>query len=84
MISKLHQINCTIINHPVLYGRKDVIILWDVSDREIKSNRPDLIIKRKGDKVCEFSDFAFPSDKKLSKKEREKFEKYQDLKVECE
>jgi hypothetical protein len=45
---------------------EDVTALWNQgvsTDREVTKNRPDLIIKKQGEKVCSLIDVAVPADK---------------------
>ena len=60
-------------------------ILWDVGiqcDHVIEARRPDIEIINKEDKNCFIVDIAIPGDLRLSKKEGENVEKYQDLRGE--
>ena len=62
-------------------------ILWDLpvhTDREIKANRPDIILKCKDEKSCLLIDIAIPTDKNISTKVTEKLSKYKDLEIEIE
>ena len=62
-----------------------VTILWDYSvqtDREVKANRPDIIIKDKLHKHCYIIDFASPSDNNVAVKTIEKLSKYKTLEIE--
>ena len=54
------------------------------TDREIKANRPDIIIKDKVEKTCMLIDMTVPSDKNISVKVVEKLSKYKDLEIEIE
>ena len=72
---------------PNVVDNETVTILGNIpviTDREIKNNRPDIIIKHKLEKTCLFIDFTVPFDKNVLRKEQEKFDKYRDLKMECE
>ena len=72
---------------PQVVESEEVTILWDVpitTDREINCNRPDIVVKKKSTKSCLFIDFAVPCDRNVSLKEREKLDKYRDLKLEVE
>ena len=65
----------------------DITLLWDFSihtDRTIKANRPDIVIKNKTEKqrMCTLIDVAVPADKNLAVKEFEKLAKYKDLEIE--
>ena len=70
-------------HHPesVVEG-ENVTVLWDFSihtDRTIKANRPDIVIKDKINKTCQIIDMAVPSDKNILVKEFDKLSKYKDL-----
>ena len=63
----------------------DITILYDMpihTDREISTNRPDIVIKNSRDKKCALIDVAIPSDKNTSKKISKKLSKYKDLEIE--
>ena len=60
-------------------------ILWDFSigtDKTIRANRPDIVIKHKKYKMHQLIDINVPSDSKISAKEFEKLSKYKDLEIE--
>jgi hypothetical protein len=62
-------------------------ILWDFSintDRTIRANRPDIIVKDKKNKTCLLIDVAVPGDANVSIKEFEKKSKYKDLELEIQ
>ena len=62
-------------------------ILWDFdvqTDHIIEARRPDLIIINKEEKKCTIVDFAVPYDSRVETKQREKTEKYQDLRREIQ
>ena len=62
-----------------------VTVLWDMpvnTDREIKANRPDIIIKNKEEKTCLMIDMTVPSERNVTIKEVEKLSKYKDLDIE--
>ena len=64
---------------------EEVTILWDMqvhTDRIIKPNKPDIIIKNKKEKSCMLIDMAVPSDRNTSVKVAEKLSKYKDLEIE--
>ena len=64
---------------------KKVTILWDMqvhTDKTIKANKPDIIIKDKQQKTCILIDMAIPSDRNASVKVAEKLTKYKDLEIE--
>ena len=52
------------------------------TDREIKANRPDIIIKNRKEKTCYLIDMTVPSERNVSVKEVEKLSKYKDLEIE--
>ena len=54
------------------------------SDREIKANRPDIVIKDKQEKGCLLIDMSIPTEKNTSVKLTEKLSKYKDLEIEIE
>ena len=63
----------------------EVAILWDFSigtDKTIRANRPDIVIKHKKYKTYQIIDMNVPSDNKISAKEFEKLSKYKDLETE--
>ena len=71
---------------PVTKGN-DATILWDFTihtDRSIKANRPDIIVKDHKEKTCLLIDMTVPSDRNLSLKEYEKVSKYKDLEIEIQ
>ena len=53
------------------------------TDREIKANRPDIVIKDKQEKSCLLIDMSIPTEKNTSVKV-EKLSKYKDLEIEIE
>ena len=60
-------------------------ILWDFSigtDKTIRANRPDIVIKPKKYKTYQIIDMNVLSDNKISAKEFEKLSKYKDLETE--
>ena len=63
-----------------------VTILWDMqvhTDKTIKANKPDIIIKDKQEKTCMLIDMVIPADRNTSVKVAvEKLSKYKDLEVE--
>ena len=61
---------------------EEVKLLWDFTiqtDREIHHRRPDIVIQKKKVKETIIVDIAVPGDSNITQKEREKYEKYQDL-----
>ena len=64
---------------------EEVKILWDVMiqcDREIKAKKPDIVVVNKNERSCAIIDIAIPGDIRVSEKEKEKIERYQELKRE--
>ena len=64
-----------------------VTILWDMpvqTNKEIKANRPDKVVKDKEKRTCLLIDMSIPNEKKTSLKTVEKLPKYKDLKIEIE
>ena len=64
---------------------EEVKILWDVMircDREIKTRKPDIVVVNKNERSCAIIDIAIPGDMRVSEKEKEKIERYQELKKE--
>ena len=67
--------------------RDNITILWDMpiqTDREIKANRPDILIKDKQEKSSPLIDMSIPTEKNTSVKVTEKLSKYKDLEIEIE
>ena len=63
----------------------DVKLLWDVNiqcDHIIEARRPDIVVVNKEERNCTIIDIAVPADKRIGEKEKEKVEKYQNLKRE--
>ena len=62
-----------------------VKILWDFkiqTDKELKHNKPDIVILDKQKRTCMIIDVACPFDIRIQEKEKEKIERYNDLKWE--
>ena len=60
----------------------DVKLIWDVNiqcDNAIEPRRPDLILVGKNTKSCIIINVAIPGDCRITEKEIEKIEKYQNL-----
>ena len=60
----------------------DVTVLWNEAvhtDREVTTNRPDIIIKNKKEKTCTLIDVAIPADRNAVQKEMENNLKYKSL-----
>jgi len=61
--------------------------LWNQAvhtEREVKANRPDIIIKNKKDKTCTLIDVTIPADRNVVQKEAEKKLKYKILCIEIQ
>jgi len=74
-------------NPETVVDNGNTTIIWDMpvhTDREIKANRPDIIIKWKDSKSCLLIDVSIPTDKNTSVKVVEKLSKYKDLEIEIE
>ena len=54
------------------------------ADREVKANRPDMIIKNKKEKICTLIDVAITADRNVVQKEAEKKLKYKSLCIEMQ
>jgi hypothetical protein len=55
-----------------LYEEEDVTVWWNQAvhtDREVKANRPDIIIKNKKEKTCKLIDVAIPTERNVVQKE---------------
>ena len=52
------------------------------TDREIRANKPDIIIRDHTNQRCWIIDMAVPSDRNASSKVVEEFSKYKDLQIE--
>ena len=66
---------------------EDYKILWDFSietDHVTEARRPDLVVVDKKERSCKIIDFAVPGDSRIEEKEKDKIEKYQDLRRELE
>ena len=64
---------------------EEVKILWDVMiqcDREIKARKPDIVAVNKNERSCAIIDIAIPGGIRVSENEKEKIERYQELKRE--
>ena len=64
---------------------EEVKVLWDINvqcDNVIEARRPDIIVINKKGRKGIIIDIAVPADVRVGEKEREKEEKYQDLKRE--
>jgi len=67
-----------------VYEEGDVTVLWNHTDREVTTNRPDVIIKNKKEKTCTLIDVAMPADKNVVQKEAEKKLKYKSSCIEIQ
>jgi len=60
----------------------NVTVLWNQAvhtDREVRANRPDIIIKNQKEKICTLIDVAIHADRNVVQKEAEKKLKYKSL-----
>ena len=51
------------------------------TDRTIKANRPDIVVKDHKEKKCFLIDMTVPTDRNIAPKEFEKLSKYKDLEI---
>ena len=61
--------------------------MWDftiLTDHVIEDRRPDFFVVNKKRRTCKIIYFAVPGDSKIEVKEKEKIEKYQDLRRELQ
>ena len=66
---------------------EEATIMWDMpiqTDREIKANRPDIVVKNKKEKTCLLIDMSIPTERNTSLKTTEKLSKYKDLEIEIQ
>ena len=62
-------------------------VLWDISiqtDHVIEDRRPDFVVADKKRRTYKIIDFSIPGDSKIEEKEKEKREKYEDLRRELQ
>ena len=62
-----------------------ITVLWDMpisTDRELKANKPDIVVKDHQSKTCYITDISIPSERNMALKEVEKLSKYKDLEIE--
>ena len=72
-------------NPETVINNNQVTVIWDMqvhTDKEIKANKPDIIIKDHINNTCQLIDMTIPSDRNVSIKEVEKCSKYKDLEIE--
>ena len=55
---------------------------YDLCNREIKVRKPDIVVVNKNERSCAIIDIAIPGDIRVSEIEKEKIERYQELKRE--
>ena len=66
---------------------EEVKVSWDINvqcDKGIEARKPDKILIDKKERKVIIIDISVPADVRIGEKEREKMEKYQDLKRERE
>ena len=71
----------------LVVGNVLIKILWDITiqtDHPLEANKPDIVLLNKEDNSCWIVDVACPFDTRVVGKEKEKVEKYQDLKREIQ
>ena len=62
-------------------------ILWDMpiqTDKEIKVNRSDIVVKDKKERTCMLIDMSIPTERNTSLRTAEKLSKYKDVEIEIE
>ena len=72
-------------NPETVISNGQVTFIWDMqvhADKEIKANKPDIIIKGNINNMCQLVDMTIPSDRNVSTKAIEMFSKYKDLEIE--
>ena len=72
-------------NPPAVSENVNHKLIWDMniqSDNVVVEKRPDIVIVNKMEKTAIIIDVAIPGDKIITDKEKEKIEKYQNLKKE--
>lgn len=65
--------------------KENITILWDMpiqTDRQIKANKPDIVIQNNITKRCTIIDIAVPSERNTSLSFSGKISKYKDLEIE--
>jgi hypothetical protein len=70
-----------------VYEQENITVLWNQAvhtDREVITNKPDIIIKNKKEKTCKLTDVAIPADRNVVQKEAEKMLKYKSLCIEIQ
>jgi len=70
-----------------VYEEGDVTVLWNQAvhtDREVTTNRPDIIIKNQKERTCTLIDVAIPADRTVVQKEAEKKLNYKSLYIEIQ
>ena len=72
-------------NQETVISNGQVILKWDMqvhTDKEIKANKRDIIIKDHINNMCQLIDMTISLDRNASIKEVENFSKYKDLEIE--
>ena len=72
-------------NPETVISNGQVTLIWHMqvhTDKEIKANKQDIIIKDHINNMCQLIDMTIPSDRNVLIKEVEKFSKYKDLEIE--
>ena len=87
-ITTINREPCTVTSarhHSTTNENNDVKLLWDINiqcDHVIEARRPDIVIIDKRRQSGTIVDIAVPADGRVHEKEREKVEKYQELRRE--
>ena len=71
----------------IVLENEDYKIFWDFSiqtDHVTEARRPDLFVVDKKRRTCKVIDFAVPGDSRIEEKQKERIEKYQDLRRELQ
>ena len=79
--------NIKVTNKYYEHENNETTILWDMpiqTDRKIKGNRPDIIVKDKNQRTCQLIEISVPTERNTSIKTTEKLSKYEDLEIEIE
>lgn len=72
------------MQHPVIDTR-EITPLWDTqvqTEGEIKSNKPEIVVKNKKQRICLIMDIAIPFDYNITQKQAAKYIKNKALQIE--
>ena len=73
-------------NPDAIVSKDQTTLIWDMqvhTDKEIKADKPDIIVKDHINSTHQLIDMTIPSDRNVSIKEVEKFSKYKELEIEA-